>query len=327
MQVETRREIVDRLLRFVSELNDPQARSIAEDVCAEAVHSIWLAHPFVEFVMPMPTTLTTVAGQALYVLPSYFGRIATRDGVVRNSTTGARIYPQSGVDLLSDHPAIGTALDTSRGDPSRYAFTGKVGLATQVATAGEALEVVSSSTTDAAVYFEMEGLDSAGAWQVVQHLLTGTSPVSFGTWTYVQTAAKSYKASSSPTTALTSSEGSVTVRKVGGGTRQVLLPHEAAREQYQVRFYPTPIAVQSILFPTIRLPRRLFQDADPIPSMWGPAVFERMLIDWRHNRGEIGVQAALELKVIGPEFQRLIGYDNELRGGNRAVKRAFGGMR
>jgi hypothetical protein len=324
VQQESRREIVDRLLRFVGELQDADARSIAEDLCADAIFSIWLAHPFTEFVMPVDTVITTVASQALYPLPTYFGRIASKEGVLRNLDTGARITPETGVDLERQHPEIGGSTDTQTADPTSYTITGKVGVATQVASAGEALEAVSSDPADSDVVLEAEGLDNNGEWNTSQVQLTGTAAKPLGTWKYVQTVAKAYQATATPVTALTSSRGTVTVRKVAGATRVLLLPHESSREHYQLRLWRTPGQVRRIGIPTIRLPRRLFQDADPIPAMWGPAVFERMHLLWRVNRGELSLESAKGLMEDGYEFQRLIGYDNELKPAARFAKRPFG---
>lgn len=325
MQQETRREIVDRLLRFVGELNDADARSLAEDLAANALQAIWLAHPFTEFVMPVDTVVNTVASTATYVLPTYFGRVAGKEGIVRNLTLGQKIYPLSGGDLEEWHPELAGTLDTQTGIPQNYTLSGKVGIGVQVAAAGEALEALSSSSSDTDVYLEVEGLSSAGEWTTTQVTLTGVAPVALGTWTYVQTIAKAYQATVTPVSALTSSRGTVTVRKVSGAvTRQTLFAHEASREQYQFRLWQTPQSVYRIGIPTIRLPRRMFQDSDPVPALWGPALFEQMLIDWRVNRGELGLEAADALKKNGHQITALIGYDNESRPATRPRKTPFG---
>lgn len=327
MQQETRREIVDRLLRYVGETNDADARALANDLCATAVSSIWRAHPFTEFVMPTDYVVATVPGQPLYVLPTYFGRIAGKEGTVRNLTTGARIYPRRGRDLEEEHSEIGGDLDTTTADPAEYTISGKVGVNVQVASAGEVLEVLSSSAADVDVDVQLEGL-FGGQWTTFQGLLLGATPVNIGTWTYVQTFAKAYQATSDPVTALTSSRGTVTLRKVAGAvTRQTLLPHESSREQFQLRLFHTPQSVQRIGIPIIRLPRRVFQDADPIPALWGDAVFEHMHIGYRVSTGELSITQGAEMQQNGPQLQLLIGYDNELKPGVRVRKRAFGGMR
>lgn len=323
MNQETRRELVDRLLRFVGELNDPDARALAEDLCANAVFSIWLKHPFQEFVMPVDYSLATVASQATYVLPTYFGRIARKDGMVRNSTTGTPIWPITQVELERRFPELAGTQDTQTADPSHYTIAGKVGVSTQVSSAGEALEAVSSSGSDtASVLVTIEGL-SGGEWTTTQTTLSGTTAVALGIWTYVQTFSKTYIAGTDPTTALTSSIGTVTLRVASAGaTRQTLLPHESSREHYQFRLHPTPQGVQTVLIPMLRLPRRLFHDGDVIPSMWGPAVFEAMEVDYRVSRGELSrAQAAV---MAMPEFDRLVGYDNELKPAAKMRKIAFG---
>lgn len=326
MQQETRRELVDRLLRFAGEsLTDADARAIGEDACANAVFSIWLKHPFQEFTMPGDLRLATVAAQSTYILPPYFGRIARKDGIVRNLTTGVKIYPITQQDLEDRYPDIDSAVDTTTSDPQHYSIAGKVGVSAQVATAGELLEVVSDNAADVDVLATIEGL-SGGEWTTTQVTLTGTAPVALGTWTYVQTCSKSYPSGTTPATALTSSRGTVTFRKIAGPvTRQTLLPVEASREQYQFRLHQTPQRVQTIGIPVIRLPRRLFHDGDVIPSMWGPAVFESMHIYFSVNRGEISEAQAEALPR--PEFASLVGYDNELKPATSLRKKPFGGGR
>lgn len=323
MQQETRREIVDRYLRFSGEVNDADAREIANDLVASAVQSMWLRHPFTEFVMPVDYTFSTAVGQPFYVLPTYYGRIASKEGIVRNQTTGAKIFPIRQGDLEQLYPAIGGTLDTARADPAHYTISGKVGVSVQVAIAGEALEAVSSNNGDADIHLQIEGLDANGEWNTTQVTLTGTVAVALGTWKYVQTVGKGYTVTADPATPLTSSRGTITIRKViGAATRLVLLPHEASREQYQLRLYPTPAAVQTIAVPIIRLPRRIFQDADPLPAMWGNAVFEEMKIQGAVNARELAEGAAEQLPR--PEFLSLIGYDNELKPATRRRKQAFG---
>lgn len=326
MQQETLRELVDRLLRFTGESpTDADARAIAVDVCANAVFSIWLKHPFQEFVMPGDLRLATVASQATYILPPYFGRVASKDGIVRNLTTGVKIFPITQRELEETYPDIGSAIDTTTSDPQHYTIAGKVGVNVQVATAGEALEVVSDNAADVDVLATVEGI-LGGQWTTTQVTLNGLVAVALGTWTYVQTCSKSYPNGTTPATALTSSRGTVTFRvAAAGATRQTLLPVESSREQYQFRLHQTPQSVQTIGIPTIRLPRRLFHDGDVVPSMWGPAVFEQMHIDYSVNRGELSIQAAAQLPR--PELERLIGYDNERKPAVRMRKIPFGGWR
>lgn len=322
MSQETRGELVARFARFVGEVNDADLVALANDLCAEAVFKIWLAHPFAEFVMPIDYVFSTVSGTNLYVLPTYFGRVAKKDGFIRNRTTGTWIKPLEALRQLELSPEIGTTLDTSTNEPSNYAIAGKTGVSAQVAAAGEALEVLSSSVSDTDVLLQIEGL-SGGEWTTTQVTLVGTTPVALGTWTYVQAVGKSYPAGTDPPTPLTSSRGTVTVRKTAGAvTRLVLLPHEASREHYQLRLHATPGQVYSIAVPTIRLPRRLFQDSDPVPAMWGPAVFEEMHIQYRVSTGEFSpADAAAQVRPVRLE---LIGYDNELKSAQRPHKRPFG---
>lgn len=315
---------MDRHLRFVGELNDDDARAIANDLVSQAVFTIWRAHPFTEFVLPVDVTFSTVVGSPFYVLPTYFGRIASKEGIVRNLSTGAKIYPITGRDLEELFPALGSALDQTPGPPTRYTISGKVGVSVQVAAAGEALEAVSSDAADTDIQLTIEGVDSTGEWTTTQVLLTGNAAKALGTWRYVQQVGKSYQLAFTPATALTSSRGTITVRTVAGAaTRLILLAHEASREQWQLRLQPAPATVETIAVPTIRLPRRIFQDADPLPADWGDAIDEELRIQWRVNTSEITEAEANGL--ARPKLLQLIGLDNERKPAVRPRKRPFGG--
>lgn len=322
MQQESRRELVDRFLRYMGESrSDPVALALANDLVAVAVRTIWLAHPFTDFVLAVDPTITLVAGQAFYTLPTSFGRIAKKDGCLRNLTTGGKLFPITPINLEERHPEVGSVMDTGRNSPTHYTLSGRVGVTSQVLSTGEALEVVSTDAADLDVVLEIEGLYSDGEWRTLQVTLNGTTAVPLNTWLYVQTVGKA--ATVALTTPLTSSRGDVVVRRVAGATTIVrLLPVEASRELMQLRFWPTPDAAATIAVPTLRLPRRIYQDADPLPQMWGDAIFEDMQIEWRKQGGELYDSEAAALPR--PKLLQLIGWDNELKPAARPWKRAFG---
>jgi hypothetical protein len=330
---ENRREFVDRLLTFMGELNDPNARTVAEQLLNHAILAIWMKHPFRSFFMPDPYVLTTEAGTRAYILPSYFGRIASRDQAVRNLTTGSWIGPVEGEDLYHRYPEAGSAVDTARGDPSMYQIAGVVGVSKQVSSAGVALEVVSDSATDTDnLDAVIEGLDNDGVYTQSVIAVNGTTPVAAGTWTYVQHFSKGWNQETEPPTSAQalsgalpyrSSRGSITLRRVTVGTvYQTLLPHESMREHSTVTFWRTPHAAQSISVPILRLPRRLVNDADPLPSMWGPALFEESRILWATNTGEL--RASEASTIFRPHLVDLVSWDNELRSGGRSHTVPFG---
>lgn len=335
---ESRRELVDRLLTFMGELSDTGARVVAEQLLTNAIHSIWIKHPFRSFLMPDPYLLTTIAGTRSYVLPPWFGRVANRDGIIQNLTTGTRIWPQEGEDLYADDASAGSALDTQTAAPSRYLIRGMCGLNVQLPAAGVLLEAVSDSVLDIDVQVVMEGIDANGQFNQVAITLNGTNAVALGAtaWTKGQNFSKSFpQTTAAPTSAqtltnalaYTSSRGSVKLRNATDHATiyQTLLPHESLREQWQLTFYRTPDAVYSIGIPVLRLPRRLLNDADPVPTMWGPALFAEARKQYLVNTGELSVAAAAQ--VPPTELIDLICWDNEQRAGGRSRTEPFGGMR
>jgi hypothetical protein len=125
---ESRRELVDRLLTFTGELNDSSARTVAEGLLNHVLLQFWLRHPFRSFMMPAPYELVTAAGTRTYILPSYFGRVAAKEGRIRNLTTGQLLEPRDGQDLYLEHPEAGTSVDTGRGDPTEFSIAGVAGV-------------------------------------------------------------------------------------------------------------------------------------------------------------------------------------------------------
>lgn len=329
--LESRREIIDRYLAFVGELADPVARTVAEQLLDAVILGIWIKHPFRSFLMPDPLLVPTVAGTRSYILPPYFGRVASRDKRLQNMTTGNRISALVGEQLYDQIPGAGTTLDTQTGPPSYYQIAGMCGVNVQVSSAGVALEALSDNANDSDVTVVVEGLDAQGVYTVSQATLpAGSAPVALGTFTKVQNFSKmwptSVSAPSSMTTvvgvqAYTSSRGNVSLRLVGGAATvyQKLLPWESLREQWVLSLYPAPDAVYSLGVPVIRLPRRSLYDADPVPSMWGPAIFEQMLRQWKISTGEDAAQITNEALID------LVAWDNSGVSGARQMAQPFGG--
>lgn len=341
---ESRRELVDRLLTFMGELSDSGARVVAEQLLTHAIHSIWIKHPFRSFLMPDPYLLTTVAGTRSYSLPPWFGRVANRDGVIQNLTLGRSITPIEGEDLYSADASAGSVLDTQTAPPTRYMIRGMCGFNVQVPPAGVLLEAVSDNAADTDVQVVVDGIDANGQFSQVAATLNGTVAVAVGSvaWTKGQNFSKSWpQTTGAPTSAqtlsgalgYTSSRGTVKLRNATDHTTvyQTLLPHESLREQWTLTFYRTPDGVYSIAIPTLRLPRRLLNDADPIPTMWGPAIFVEARRQYQINTGELSPAAFgtswASSQGMSPELIDLIAWDNEQRAGGRSYSEAFGGMR
>lgn len=329
---ESRREIVDRLLTFVGEPGDSNARVVAEQLLMHAIHAIWIRHPFRSFLMPDPYLITTAAGTRSYVLPPWFGRIASKDGRIRNLTSGELLCPLEGEELYLVHPEAGSALDTDRGDPSNFIIAGVAGVNVQL-TANTALEAVSSSVTDVDVQAVLEGVDNNGQYNQIAVTLNGTVPVALGTWRTLQMFSKSWPqtvvapTSADPLTGAspyTSSRGTIKLQNATDHVTiyQTLLPHESLREQSTIIFWKTPQAVQSIALPILRVPRRLVNDADPVPAMWGPALFEQARKEYLINNGDLSLAAASQ--IPSPLLIDLMCWDNELRSGGRSHTVPFG---
>lgn len=332
---ESRRELVDRFVTFMNEASDVNARVVAEQLLTAAIHTIWIRHPFRSFLVPQPYKFSTAAGTREYVLPPWFGRVAGRDRRIQNFTTGRRISPIEGEDLYNAAPSTGTTVDTATGQPDRYMIAGTLGLSAQLPAAGIALEALSDSATDTDVQVVFEGIDANGNYNNAAVTLTGTVAVAIGAgaWTAgPSTFSKSWPQTvTAPTSAqtlsgasaYTSSRGTVKLRSAADHATvyQTLLPHESVREQWVLTLDRTPDGVYSIGVPTLRLPRRLLNDADPVPTMWGPAVFEEMQRQWLLNTGELSAAEAAGLSM--PRFIDLVTWDNELRSGGRSFTEPF----
>lgn len=284
---QSRRELVDQVLRLVGETDDTVARTLAEDLINTAILRIWMKHPWRAFQMPSAFTFATVASQRSYPLPAYFGRIARDPAIVRNLTTGAEIRLTDQDTCQALDPRQGTSLETA-GTPVRAFIGGSVGVGVQPATAGDALEVVSSSAADTTVKVTVEGLDANGVDVRAEVTLNGTTAVAVATLASVFSFTKAYPDGTTPTTERTSSAGTVTLRKVTGATTlQALLPQESAVDRPQITLHPMPSSVVTIAVPMLRAPRRLIADSDMVPPMWGPAVQDFMVRHWRVSTGEL----------------------------------------
>lgn len=313
MNALSRRELLDRFLRWKGALGDDAQRNRAEDLLDLAMGDIWRAHPWRDHRLPAPIQITTLASTRTYVLPGYFGRIPPKVTALRNLTTGRSIEILSLDALESAHPESGTDLETA-GTPRRCAIAGVVGVAVQPSAAGQALEVLSDDADDTDIKVLVEGVDSTGAWNETQVTLTGLAAVAIGTWkTPLVTFSKSYPEATDPETEGTSSRGTVTLRVAGGGaTLQTLLPEESARTFPSLVLYPKPTTAGEIIaVPALRAPKRMVYDADLVPDGWDSALLERM-----HDLWAVGTGEAASLPVRkGPALIDLISYDNSTEPG------------
>lgn len=321
---QSRRELLDDFVQFMGETADDEARNIAERLLNRALTTIWLKHPFAAFRSPVPFELTLTVNQIRYALPDYYGRVVP-PGALRNLTrTGAPIWPRQPGDLAIDYPRSGTTEEVA-GYPRSYEIAGVCGVHTQPASTGEALEVLSGDPNDTDVVVAISGDDATGRWTRNQVTLNGTVPVAIGTWTFVDELAKAYRATATPATELTSSRGSVTLRKITGAVElQKLFTQESAKEHAVLAVYPKPVSADTLAIPILRRPKRLFQDADALPDLWQPALWEEMSIEWGVNCGDIPRQQAGV--IPRPALIDLVAFDNETTrsGASRTVP--FGGV-
>lgn len=304
---QSRRELVDQVLRLVGETDDPDARTLAEDLFNTALLRIWMKHPWKSFRSPNQYEFTTTANTGSYPLPHYFGRIPPTPSQIRNLSVGTLLTLVSQDDVQAEFPTQGTSLETA-GVPARCFIGGSVGVGVQPSSAGQALEVVSSSAADVTVNVTIEGIDSNDRENRTQVTLNGAVTVAVGTWKKVIAFSKAYPDGTDPTTERTSSAGNVTLQVVGGATTlQVLLPVESAVDRPQITLHPKPNTTGwTIAVPMLRLPRRAIYDSDMCPSLWGPALQDFMLRFWRVSTGEIPEDSGQPY----PALLDLIGLDN-----------------
>ncbi len=316
----TRREALDEFLDFVGESNDSGARNVAERELNNAITAIAQSHKFLWLLSPAPFELTLVVNQRSYALPPYFGLV--QDERFRNLSSYGYIYMRAKHYVDEVYPRAGTSVEIA-GRVKDALFAGHVGVQTQPASTGDALELVSSDVADVGIVVTIGGTDGNGVWQRAQYSLNGTTPVAAGTWSYIDEGpAKSYPFGSTPVTEFTTSRGTVTLRKAGAGaTLQSLLPAESAREHDVVTFYPKPSTADIVSIPFYRRPARLLNDGDPLPDDWWPAIKEEMLIQWRVNTGELATDSD---QVPRPKRNLLIEMDNLKR--PRPQKQPFTGF-
>lgn len=317
----TRRELVDDLVQFMGEKGDDEARQLADRILNRALTGIWLRHPFKDYRSPVPYELTLTVNQIRYALPDHFGRVGP--GPVRNlSRQGTIVYPCPPGDLAVMAPQTGTS-DETAGYPEWYEIAGVCGVHTQPASTGEALEAVSDNAGDIDIVVAIAGDDANGRWTRTQVTLTGLSAVALGTWSFVDECAKAYQVTATPVTELTSSRGTVTIRNAADrAERQKLFPQESALEHPVVGFAPKPSAGDVLAIPMIRKIKRLLRDADAVPDLWEPAVWEAMTIEWGVQVGAIPrAQAA---SIARPALFDLICYDNESTRGGGSYTTPYG---
>lgn len=283
----TVREALDVLLRGVGEVGDSQARQVALDVLNSAVHKIWLAHAWQDFESPSPFEVTLTAGRSRYALPSQAGRILRP--VVNRSRKGQRLEEASKDETAERFPGMGTSTAPT-GAPTHYRVIGITQAFRQPLVSGEVLEVVSDSATDTTVEVTVTGDDANGIQRVKRVTLTGTSPVTLGTFSFVDEFAKAYDAAVVPA-AGRSSAGTVTLRTTDGVVLQALDADEGAREHQILQFFPTPDAADVIAVPFMRRQRLLVGDSDSLPGDWWRAIEEEWLLGWRVNTGELASSA------------------------------------
>lgn len=302
----TRRELLDDFLHYVNAYGDTTMRNQAESLLNRVVECIWMKRAWRQFLDPNLYEFVTVASTRQYVLPSYFGRVSGMTRSIRNLTTGVPLTPKDRADLEEQMPTIGTSLETPSA-PLYYEISGTMPVQLQPADAGEALEAISSSANDTAVKVYLEGLDANGIEAQDEITLTGTNPVAVGTWGPLNAFGKGYPEGVTATSELTTSEGTVTLRKVSGGTvLQKLAPWQSARTHETLVLYPVPDTVYTIGVPVLRAPQPVRRDAEPLPSMWTNAIFEKMVIAWRVGDQNVSADSA----DIWPALMDLMAHDN-----------------
>lgn len=313
----TRRELLDLVLDFVGENEDENARNTAEKLLNIAIQNIWSKMSWRQFDMPTPYTFSTASGAPSYGLPAYFGRV--KNGVIRNTTTGARIFPVSLDELQERIPEAGTSLDTP-GTPQVYAIGGTAGVDVQVVSAGEAVTAVSDSATDVNVRVAIAGLDSNGRYRRTQVTLNGTVAVALGTWTQILEASKALPDGTDPTTEYTSSVGNVTFTGATTGALLTLAPYESAVERMLLTLWPTPNVINTIAIPILRAPKRLLYDSDVTPWGWGPALLETLNLLWQINSGGRGDMPPDHMR---PMLLDLVALENSNRFGVQSRTRPY----
>jgi hypothetical protein len=66
-------------------------------------------------------------------------------------------------------------------------------------------------------------------------------------------------------------------------------------------------------------------DADPVPTMWGPAVFEELRKQWLVNTGELSLAQAAAMP--NRPLIDLVTWDNEIRAADGPTRSRLAGCR
>lgn len=302
----SRRDLLDDFLAYVNAAGDVAMRDQAERLVNRVVECIWLKRAWRQFIVPTAYEFSTVANTRSYVLPEYFGRVSSPTRAIRNLTRGTWLEPLDRGDLEETDPTIGTSLEPP-GCPAFYEIAGVSPVQTQPASTGDALEWISDSAADVTVVAFLEGLDASGVMTQTQVTLNGLTAVAAGTWSQVHAAGKAYPAGTTPTTELTTSAGTVSLRKVSGSTViQTLAPWQTSRSHQTIVLYHVPDGVYTIGVPVLRAPQRILRDADPLPAFWTNAIFEKMVLGWRVADRNMDADGA----DVWPALIDLITYDN-----------------
>jgi hypothetical protein len=318
----SRKELLDDFLAFIGAAGDSKARDRAERLLNRVLEKIWMRRGWRCFIDPDVWMFNTVANTRAYALPDHFGRVSGNSRTIRNLTNGRQIFPRDRSDLEEENPDTGTSSETP-GAPTQYSLAGMAAVQRQPASTGEALEVLSDNVLDTAVRVYIEGLDANNLVAQRQVTLNGTTAVAIGTWARVLKFGKSYPNGTTPTTELTSSEGSVTLRIVSGAVSlQVLAAYQAARQHQTIVLSPVPDNVYSIGVPIFRAIERFAQDADPLPPMWDNAVFDGMTHFWRVGDRDVAEDGS----GFWPSLVDLIEYDNAQVAQERRQRQPYMGM-
>lgn len=306
----TRRVLLDDFLLFIGDAGDAPARNRAEVLLNRVLETVWMKREWSQFQMPSAYEVSLAAAARTVALPDYFGRIGGAKKQIRNLTKGGVIDPVDRAVIEDEDPYQGTSSETA-GCPRRYFLAGTTPVQTQPSTSSaEALEVLSDSSSDTTVRAYVEGLNSSGIVTRAQVTLNGTTAVAVGSFKAPLTKfGKAYPEGTDPATEGTSSVGTVTLRKVTGGTvLQTLAPDQDARDHLTLIVYPVADAAYTLAIPIIRAVESVYRDADPLPPFWRNAVFEKMVMAWRVGDRD---GALVDTADTWPALVDLVCFDNE----------------
>jgi len=326
----SRRELLDDFLNFVTEPGDATSRDIAERLYNRALMTLWRKHPWRQFRMPTPIQITLQAGQRSYVLPDYFGRVA--GGRIRNISVPCDIVGMEPEMLQTLHPEAGTTEETA-GSPDLYTVSGTCGVEA-ILPAPRLLDVSSTSGLEGTVVtWTVEGFDANRRWRratgstngpiAVTVTDDGGVPLALIPWTF----SKSYKAGNTPTTDLTSSQGTIVLNTHFTGLDDVIVlaqlpPYQSAAEHQVITFYPVPDSSgDTVVVPYLRRPVRELNDGDVVPMDWTEALMEEMVLQWRVNTGELSADSASN--AARPKFLDLLAWETGNRFGYPSRTRPF----